>query len=166
MAHEEDKIINYASMLNVDIKNYKPEVFISTHDKLEAYKVIYEEVQNKSFGFSQTNSGDPERSFPSKYAPAWIDTRLDLPVIEAEKIKHLSINAAFQILKEAKGIVVPNSVFWSAAGVLGKKVDLAYFARGENDLNRRKYEIHYNMETPFYSEDFYKSVVFELEILA
>ena len=166
MAHQEGKIINYASMLSVDIKNYKPEVFISTKDKLEAYKFIYETVQNKPFGFTQTESGDPERSFPSKYAPTWLNTQLDLPVIEAEKIKHLSINTAFQILKEANGIVVPNSVFWSAAGALDKKIDLAYFARGKDDLNRRKYEIHYNMDTPFYSEDFYKNVVHKLEILA
>ena len=69
-------------------------------------------------------------------------------------------------MKEADGIVVPNSVFWSAAGALDKKIDLAYFARGKDDLNRRKYEIHYNMDTPFYSEDFYKNVVHKLEILA
>ena len=164
-AHEEGKTINYASMLQVDIKNYKPEIFISHHDKLEAYKFIYEKVQNKPFGFSQTESGDPERSFPSEYAPIWLHTQLDLPVIEAEKIKHLSINAAFQILKEAAGIVIPNSVFWNAAGALGKKIDLAYFARGKDDLNRRKYEIHYNRDTPFYNEDFYNNVVHELEIL-
>tara|TARA_R110002020_G_scaffold118030_4_gene269907 strand:+ start:102 stop:881 length:780 start_codon:yes stop_codon:yes gene_type:complete len=166
MAHEEGKTINYAKMLGVDIKNYKPEVFISTHDKMEAYKVIYESVQNNSFGFSQTESGDPERSFPSAYAPTWINTQRDLPVIESENVKYLSINAVFQIMKEASGIVVPNSVFWNAAGALGKTVDLAYFARGAEDLNRRKYEIHYEQQHPFYDEKFYKNVVFNLEILA
>ena len=166
MAHEEGKTINYAQMLGVDIKNYKPEVFISTHDKMEAYKVIYEEVQNRPFGFSQTESGDPERSFPSAYAPTWINTQKNLPAIQAENINHLSINSAFQIMKEADGIVVPNSVFWSAAGALGKEIDLAYFSRGVEDLNRRKYEIHYDQQHPFYDEKFYKSVVFNLEILA
>tara|TARA_R110002020_G_scaffold29767_13_gene94035 strand:- start:4460 stop:5239 length:780 start_codon:yes stop_codon:yes gene_type:complete len=165
MAHSEGETINYAEMLGVNIKNYKPEIFISTKDKLEAYKFIYETVQNKPFGFTQTESGDPDRSFPTAYAPTWVNTHLDLPVIEAEKVRHLSINSVFQILKEASGIAVPNSVFWSAAGALGKKVNLAYFARGEEDLNRRKYEIHYNQKTPFYDEDFYKSVVYEVEIL-
>ena len=69
-------------------------------------------------------------------------------------------------MKEASGIAVPNSVFWNAAGALGKTVDLAYFARGAEDLNRRKYEIHYEQQHPFYDEKFYKNVVFNLEILA
>ena len=91
---------------------------------------------------------------------------MNLPVIQAENINHLSINTVFQVMKEADGIVVPNSVFWSAAGALGKEVDLAYFSRGIEDLNRRKYEIHYNQQHPFYDEKFYKSVAFNLEILA
>ena len=165
MAHEEGKTINYASMLGVDIKNYKPEVFISNKDKMEAHNIIYETVKNKVFGFAQTESGDPERSFPSTYAPRWINSQLNLPVIEAENINHLSINAVFQVMKEADGIVVPNSVFWSAAGALEKEVDLAYFSRGVEDLNRRKYEIHYEQQHPFYDEKFYKSAVFSLERL-
>ena len=74
-------------------------------------------------------------------------------------------NSGAKILKEASAVAVPNSVFWSAAGALGKNVNLAYFARGEEDLNRRKHEIHYNQKTPFYNEDFYKSVVYEVEML-
>ena len=165
MAHAEGETINYAEMLGVDIKNYKPEIFISIKDKLEAYKFIYEKDQDNPFGFTQTESGDPDRSFPSAYAPAWIGTYFGLPVIEAEKAHHLSINSVFQILKEASAVAVPNSVFWSAAAALGKNVNLAYFARGEEDLNRRKHEIHYNRKTPFYNEDFYKSVVYEVEML-
>ena len=47
--------------------------------------------------------------------------------------------------------------------MVGKKVDLAYFARGEEDLNNRKYELHYGGNLPpFYDEEFYKTVVFEL----
>ena len=48
---------------------------------------------------------------------------------------------------------------------MNKKVDLGYFPRGPEDLKRRQYEAYYNKKDPFYKEEFYKSVVFELEML-
>ena len=85
--------------------------------------------------------------------------------IEIDTLLHLSITTGFEILKQASAVIVPNSIYWQAAGAINKKVDLGYFPRGPEDLKRRKYEIHYNMDTPFYDEDFYKNVVHELEIL-
>jgi len=166
MAHEEGKIINYAQMLGVDIKDYKPEVFISHKNKMDAYEVIYNSVNNEPYGFSQTYSGDPDRSFPTTYTHDWLKKHKNLnKSIEAENLKHLSVNAAFEIMKEADGVILPNSVFWQAAGALNKTVDLAYFSRGVEDLNRRKYEIHYEQQHPFYDEKFYQNVVFNLETL-
>ena len=161
--------INYGDMLEVDIglKGYKPEVFISNEDKMEAHKVIYEIVGNEPFGFIQTLSGDPDRSLPPDYGREWLASNKNLQYfIEIEKeinVDDLSINAMFEVMKHAAGVVLPNSIFWQAAGAMGKKVDLAYFSRGEDDLNKRKYEIHYGGKLPpFYDEEFYKTVVFEL----
>ena len=165
-AHEEGKTINYANMLQVDIKTYKPEVFISHQDKMEAYKIIYDLVDNNSYGFVHTHSGDPNRSLPIDYGRMWIQTHSNLSdVIEIDSIPGLSINVGFEILNQASAVVVPNSVFWQAAGALNKTVDLAYFSRGVEDLNRRKYEIHYEQQHSFYDEKFYKSAVFSLERL-
>jgi|LUMD01.1.fsa_nt_gb hypothetical protein len=160
------KVFNYADMIGVDIKNYTPQVFISNKDKMEAHKLIYKLVGNNPYGFIQTNSGDPDRGLPSNYGQKWLKVNKNLKhFIELEQnlqVNDLSINAMFEVMRLATGVVVPNSVFWQAAGAMGKKVDLAYFSRGEEDLNRRKYEIHYGKKEPFYNEEFYKSVVFEL----
>jgi hypothetical protein len=153
-------------MLQVDIKNYKPEIFISNEDKQNAYKVICELVGNNPYGFVHTHSGDPNRSLPIDYGKKWIHNNFDLShIIEIDTLLHLSITTGFEILKQASAVIVPNSIYWQAAGAINKKVDLGYFPRGPEDLKRRKYEIHYNMDTPFYDEDFYKNVVHELEIL-
>ena len=165
-AHEEGKTINYANMLQVDIKNYKPEVFISHQDKMEAYKIIYDLVGNNYYGFVHTHSGDPNRSLPTDYGRIWIQTHSNLSdVIEIDNIPDLSINVGFEILNQASTVIVPNSVYWQAAGAMNKKVDLGYFPRGPEDLKRRQYEAHYDKKDSFYKEEFYKSVVFELEIL-
>ena len=165
-AHTEGSDLNYANMLQVDIKNYKPEIFISHQDKQEAYKVIYELVGNNPYGFVQTHSGDPNRSLPMNYGKKWIHSRCNLShIIEIDTFPQLSITAGFEILKQASAVVVPNSIYWQAAGAMDKKVDLGYFPRGPEDLKRRKYEAYYEKKEPFYKEEFYESVVFELEML-
>ena len=166
-AHEEGKTINYANMLQVDIKNYKPEIFISNEDKQNAYKVICELVGNNSYGFVHTHSGDPNRSLPIDYGKKWIHNHFDLShIIEIDTLLHLSITTGFEILKQASAVIVPNSIYWQAAGAMNKKVDLGYFPRGPEDLKRRKYEAYYDKKDPFYKKEFYESVVFELEMLS
>ena len=164
--YEEGKTINYTNMFQVNIKNYTPEVFISHQNKKEADEIIYELVGNKPYGFVQTHSGDPNRSLPTDYGRKWIQTHSNLSdVIEIDTLTHLSINTGFEILKQATVVVVPNSIYWQAAGAMNKKVDLAYFSRGLEDLKKRKYEVCYGKKDPFYKEEFYESVVFELEML-
>jgi hypothetical protein len=159
----------YLSTFEVDIKNYKPEVFISNENRMLASKIIYELVGNNSYGFVQTQSGDPNRNLPPKYGKKWLQIRKELPhVIEVGKDVHphdLSINVLFEIMNRAKAIVLPNSVFWHAAGALNKKIDLAYFPRGQKDLDGMKYTRYYERTKPIYDEKFYKTTVFQLEML-
>ena len=134
---------DYLKLFGVDIKDYKPEVFISNEDRMIASKVIYDLVGNNSYGFVQTRSGDPARDLPIGYGRAWIETRKELTHIlevgQELKNEDLSINAMFEIMNRADAVVLPNSTFWHAAGALNKKIDLAYFPRGSK--GSRRYEV-------------------------
>jgi hypothetical protein len=92
------------------------------------------------FGFVHSKTGVPNKDLPDGYGKKWIKKHfVNIPVIEVGvdyDEYSIPITHGFALLEQAQVICVTDSVYYHAAGALGKKIDLAYFARGVGVYNR------------------------------
>ena len=125
-------VLNMRQLGVTDPVDYSTEVYISQKDKETASAAIKRLTGGEPYGFIQTHTnGRPKTDFPEGYGRAWLRENKNLECfIEIQKeIQPLdyNINVQFEILRRAAGVVVPDSVFYSACHALKKPVDLAYF---------------------------------------
>ena len=112
---------------------YKTEVFLSEEDRAFAKEF----VGDRRFTFIHGSSPSlPPKDFPTDFLE---EIRKGGNVIEVGvdfQPTEFNINKQFAIMELADKIYVIDSAFYHAAHALGKKVDLAYFNRGEGVYNR------------------------------
>ena len=132
-------IINYRYLGMEPEGNEKTEVYTSNEDVELADKIISELVGNNPFGFVQTSTGVQKKDLPENFGRNFVKRQGVDHVIEIGKeidpFKY-NINVQFEILRRAKTVCLPDSVFYHACHAMGKKVDFVYFARGEEIYNR------------------------------
>ncbi|QDP51398.1 MAG: hypothetical protein GOVbin630_96 [Prokaryotic dsDNA virus sp.] len=134
--------INARSMGIRKLANPHTEIFTTEKDRKEAKKIIKVLVGDKKFGFVQTAAGHDVKSLPADYGRLWLkeNKKLDKVIEIGKNLDPFScnINVQFEILRQATGVCLPDSVFYHACHAMDKPVDFAYFARGVNVYNRVK----------------------------
>jgi hypothetical protein len=118
-------------MLNVKLDDMSTEIFISSEDVHLAMKYFVK----SPYGFVQTKTGVPSKDLPTGYGASWLKKEKGLDrIIEIGKnfqYDEITIGAQFILMGASDGICIPDSVFYHAACAMQKKIDLAYFARGQ-----------------------------------
>ena len=127
--------INFAAFQYEQVmkEDLRTEVFLSEEDRAFAKEF----VGDRRFTFIHGSSPSlPPKDFPTDFLE---EIRKDGNVIEVGvdfQPTEFDINKQFAIMELADKIYVIDSAFYHAAHALGKKVDLAYFNRGEGVYNR------------------------------
>ena len=136
------KINDVAKALDVyPLKFYKTEVYINELDYMLANDLLYQAGIdiNKPFGFTQTHCGLDKRDFPDNYGRNYLNSiGLDqvFEVGVGYNQSEIPITAEFAVMEHAVARVLPNSCFYHAACAMELKIDLAYFADGEQGFNK------------------------------
>ena len=136
------KIIKNAQLLGLkNLSSYNIDVFSSAVDMVKAQEIINEHIGYNKFGFIQTNTGaGPHKDLPSGFGEEWLRQHLGLEhfieIGKTFKYDDYDINVQFEILRNASGVCIPDSVFYHACSGLGKNIDFVFFGRGVDVYNR------------------------------
>lgn len=134
-----NKIIDCLNAFNLPHENFHTEIYIDDSDRELADKLCPKE----EFGFIHGYSPSlPSKNFPEGWARENMNknTGIDKFVEIGVEISpfEIPITTQFEIMRRATFVYLIDSVFYHAAGALDKKIDLAYFKRGESVYNRVK----------------------------
>jgi hypothetical protein len=150
------KIIINSELLGLNLTSTKIDIFTSDKDKELANQVINDLVEDKSFGFIQTNTGaGVNKDLPKNFGKKWLGMnkgiKYFIEIGESFNFDDYNINVQFEILRKASGVCVPDSVFYHACSGLDKNIDFVYFGRGE-DVYKRVGNLNKNItENVFYN---------------
>ena len=131
--------INLSAFSLKNCTDYSTEVHTSPDDVARAEEIINDSVGGKPFGFVQTHTGVPSKDLPKDFGRGFLkDNGLSSVIEIGKELDGLqeNINVQFEILRRATAVCVPDSVFYHACHAMNKRVDFAYFARGEGVYNR------------------------------
>ena len=131
--------INLSSLNLKNCMDYSTEVYTAPDDVARAEEIISSLMGSDRFGFVQTHTGVPSKDLPKDFGRDFLKDKGLSNVIEIGKeLDGLqeNINVQFEILRRATAVCVPDSVFYHACHAMNKRVDFAYFARGEGVYNR------------------------------
>ena len=110
------------------------EIFTTAEDKELASTFIKQKFGNESFGFVQTKTGRDRANLPENYGKLWLKNYCNLDnIIEVGKDYdplQFNINTQFEIMRRARAVCLPDSVFSNACGAMGKPIDHLYVAPG------------------------------------
>ena len=155
-SYKEKILANYIDIGLEFAVNPTTEIHTSDNDVATASKIISELVGSERFGFIQTSTGVPKKDLPPGYGKKWLEINLGLTHVIEVGIDFdglsLPITTQFEIMRQASGVCVPDSVFYHACGAMNKPVDLVYFAKGSSVYDRVR---------PLHSVK--QNVVYELE---
>ena len=84
----------------------------------------------------------PSKDLPIYFGRKWLDKNKNIKHfieigIEIDYLEY-NINVQFEIMRRAKAVCVPDSVFYHACHAINKDVDFAYFGRGKGIWQRVK----------------------------
>lgn len=135
------KIIQNAKDLNIEIADFSMDVFITDEEKKIANTIINDLVGTNEYGFIQTKTGaGANKDLPEGYGKDWLKQNMNIEhfieIGKSFKFDDYNINIQFEILRKAKGVCIPDSVFYHACIALNKDVDFVYFGRGMSVYNR------------------------------
>ena len=145
-------LLNYRHLGIQNPANYNTEVHTTKEDVSRAEELISGLVGDAEFGFVQTTTGVPSKDLPQGYGRKYLAKIGIDKVIEIGKefgALDESINVQFEILRRAKAVCIPDSVFYHACHAMGKKVDFVYFGRGPGVYERVR-PLHKVEENIFY----------------
>tara|TARA_R110001599_G_scaffold349516_1_gene577966 strand:- start:2121 stop:2879 length:759 start_codon:yes stop_codon:yes gene_type:complete len=143
-AHPVQKIeLNFKYLGVRNPKEYGVEVYTKPSDKKLAEKIIKNILDDKPFGFIQTNTGVKQKDLPSGYGKNYLKRYKNIEYfIEVGKdfnALDFNINVQIEIMRKAAAVCLPDSVFYHACHAIKKPIDFVYFGRGENVYNRVKH---------------------------
>ena len=119
------------------------EVYTKQSDKKLAEKIIKDILDDKPFGFIQTNTGVKQKDLPTGYGKNYLKTYKNIEhFIEVGKdfnALDFNINVQIEIMRKAAAVCLPDSVFYHACHAIKKPIDFVYFGRGESVYNRVKH---------------------------
>lgn len=134
------KIIQNAIDTNVTLKSTDIDIFISDEDRVIADSIISNKIGNDEFGFIQTKTGagvgkDLPYGFGEKFLK---DKGLNhfIEIGKTFKYDEYNLNVQFELLRRAKGVCIPDSVFYHGCIGLDKNIDFVYFGRGKSVYDR------------------------------
>ena len=135
------KIIINSELLGLKLKSTNIDIFTSDDDIKLAEKIIKDLVDDKPFGFIQTNTGaGKNKDLPKNFGKKWLGynnkLKYFIEVGESFRYDEYNINVQFEILRRASAVCVPDSVFYHACSGLNKNIDFVYFGRGKDVYNR------------------------------
>jgi hypothetical protein len=141
------KITSTAEALGVKVDDVRTGVFLTDEDM----EIALQMTPAEPYGFVQTNTGVPSKDLPPGWGRQWtkevmgIDRTVEVGVDFG--YDEIPIGVQFLIMSGACSVCVPDSVFFHAACAMGKRVDLAYFARGKKiyDVVRPLHEAEYEV---------------------
>ena len=136
------KIADCCEALDVYPTDLHTEVYLTDEDHEWAYN-----HPTNGGAFIHSDTGVDGKNLPKGYGKKYVkdmldsfgitETYEDVPIYEVKK-NVTPITKAFALLKQARIIIVADSVYYHAAGAMDKDVDLAYFARGKSVYDRVK----------------------------
>lgn len=133
------KILDTAEALKVSLKDVQTKVYGTLEDFDRAFDIIHPRIP---YGFVHSNTGVPTKDFPPGFGARWLRENCNVEIVlevgQTFRYDGFNINVQFALMAGAKAICVPDSVFFHAACALDKRVNLAYFAKGEGVYNRVK----------------------------
>jgi hypothetical protein len=133
------KIVDCFTALNVPLKNPHTEIYTTDEDK--AFALDFTKDLG-DFGFIHTSTGVPAKDLPEGYGEKWLRENKGLTsfveVGKTFKYDEFDINKQFEIMRLAKAVCLPDSVFYHACHAMDKEVDFVYFARGKQVYDRVK----------------------------
>jgi len=141
--HSEPKnkiLINFRALGIGKESSPQTEIHATPGDKKIAEEIVQNLVGNNEFGFVQTSTGVPTKDLPENFGREWLKDNKGLKHIievgkEIDSLEY-NINIQFEILRLAKAVCIPDSVFYHACHAMNKDVDFVYFGRGEKVYNR------------------------------
>lgn len=145
------KIIHNTRALGLDPYadhvNVRTEIWITNDQREEADEWIRSNT-TEPYGFLHCKTGMPglsnaakKKDFPSQWGRRWFERQGMKRVIEVGvsfRKDQFALPVQFEIMRRADMLCLADSVFYHAAGALEKKVDFAFFGRGESVHNRVK----------------------------
>ena len=136
----ENKILLNSKYLNIDLENTITEIYTKEKDSIQAENIIKDIVGDNDFGFIQTNTGVPSKDLPVGFGRKWLGKNKNINhFIEIGKeieYQQYNINVQFEIMRRAKAVCIPDSVFYHACHAINKDVDFVYFGRGKEIWER------------------------------
>jgi hypothetical protein len=133
---------NYLELGVVQPINPTTEIYPTPYDVRVADEIIEKCVGNNDFGFIHSNTGVPIKDLPEGYGKMWLKKYRDLEHtievgVDFEALEY-PITVQFEIMRKARAVCLPDSVFYHACGAMHKPVDFVYFARGKEIYDRVK----------------------------
>jgi hypothetical protein len=145
----EHKIFRTANEMGITLE--EDELHTEVYYNPEALKPYYAKVDLPSeYVFFHGKTGAPSKDLPIEAAKRWLTrNNIDLPIVSPDftwDYRDFPIAFAIDVMRNAKCIVVADSVMYHAAHALDLNVDFAYFARGE-EAWLVVHPLHSNKET-------------------
>lgn len=132
-------------------------IYTTAYEEKIAENIVHKSKVGSEFGFVHGVTGVESKDFPEGYGFCWIYGKTGLHSLEPGcdwNQFNVSIGIGFEIMRMASKVAVADSVYYHAAGAMDKRIDLAYFQKGESVYNRVR-PLH----------DVEQNIVYELEDL-
>ena len=132
------KTLNSAKQLGVKLSSTQTEVFISEQDKKQADELI-KKLGLNDYGFIQTTTGSkgmrvPSRDLPKGYGKEWLRRNKNInnfiEIGETFTYDEYNINIQFELMRRAKAVCIPDSVFYHACCAMSKNIDFVFGSHG------------------------------------